>query len=78
MNQIAPITLDEQSASFVEEQLRNGGFETPEQVVQAGLAALRDKIEALRQALAEGEASGDFQPFDFDAFLSEMEAKYPD
>jgi antitoxin ParD1/3/4 len=30
------------------------------------------KLEALRQALIEGEQSGIAEPFDFDAFIKEM------
>jgi antitoxin ParD1/3/4 len=33
-------------------------------------------LEALRAALIEGEQSGPAEPFDSDAFLREMHAKY--
>ena len=32
---------------------------------------------ALRQALIEGEASGDYAPFDFDAFIAERRQNIP-
>jgi len=33
------------------------------------------KLKALREALIEGEQSGDPTPFDFDAFIKEMHEK---
>jgi len=33
------------------------------------------KLEALRQALIEGEQSGEPTPFDFDTFFKEMHAR---
>ena len=78
MNQIVPITLDEHSTGFVETQLRAGRYESAEKMVSAGLRSLQDealRFEALADALAEGEASGDPQPFDFDAFIADKVAR---
>lgn len=74
MNRHAPLSLDEKSAAFVEQQLESGNFDSANEVVQAGLRLLEEQqhlaqVERLRAAIVEGEQSGEPQPFDFDAFL---------
>jgi len=64
---------------FVEAQIASGRFASTDEVVRAGLRLLEErerKLQALRAALAEGEASGEPQPFDRDAFLAEMRRKH--
>ncbi|HTE35864.1 MAG TPA: type II toxin-antitoxin system ParD family antitoxin, partial [Reyranella sp.] len=50
-------------------------------VLWSGREVLRyaqdDKMRALRAALDEGEASGDFRPFDFQKFIAAKKAKAP-
>jgi antitoxin ParD1/3/4 len=78
MDEFAPITLDEQSAGFVSAQLRAGRYDSAEEMVAAALRLLQheeERYEALADALAEGEASGDPQPFDFDAFIADKVAR---
>jgi antitoxin ParD1/3/4 len=46
--------------------------------VRAGLRLLEEheqRVAALRDALAEGEASGPAEPFDFDEFLAAKRAE---
>jgi antitoxin ParD1/3/4 len=75
MSKTAPVTLDDRSAAFVERQIAEGRYQSESEVVQAGLALLEErqvKLEALRQALIEGEQSGPSEPFDIEEFLAEM------
>jgi antitoxin ParD1/3/4 len=63
---------------FVEAQVASGRFASASEVVCAGLRLLEEhelKLGALRDALAEGEASGPAEPFDFDAFLAVRRAE---
>lgn len=74
------ITLDESMKEIISAQLENGDeFSSAEEVVKAGLSLLerrQRKVEALRQALKEGEESGFIEDFDFDEFLKKMHKKY--
>jgi antitoxin ParD1/3/4 len=58
--------------TFVEKQIREGRFQTADEVVRAGLRLLEEeeaKLDVLRAALIEGEQSGLATPFDFDEFI---------
>ncbi len=73
------IQLDEHYSSFVDAEVKSGKYGSISAVVMAGLRLLEEqntKLAALRQALVEGEQSGCPQPFDNDAFLKEMHARY--
>ena len=58
-----------------------GSGATSNGVRRSGRKVLRsaqdDKMKALRAALDEGEASGDFGPFDFKKFIASKKAKAP-
>ena len=61
-------------ADFIERQVQAGRYELSSDVVRAGLRLLEEqelKIERLRDALIEGEESGEATPFDLDDFLGE-------
>ncbi len=78
MNKHATIALDEHSAGFVDRQVEEGNFASPDEVVRAGLELLEKRqaqIERLRAAIIEGEESGEPQPFDFDEFIKRMHAR---
>lgn len=69
------ISLGDHFAQFIDRQVEGGRYGSASDVVRAGLRLLEEreaKLEALRSALAEGEASGDFQEFDSNTFLASM------
>ena len=73
------IVLSEHFRDFANRKVREGRFSSTSEVVRAGLRLLEaeeEKIEALRQAIAEGEASGPPEPFAFDEFIAEMHRKH--
>ena len=59
--------------SLLAEQVEAGRYRTSSEVVRAGLRLLEERevqLSALRAALAAGEASGEAEAFDFDAFVA--------
>jgi antitoxin ParD1/3/4 len=66
------VTVGDHFAEFIERQIAQGRYDSPSDVVTAGLRLLEEhetKLEALRAALIEGEQSGLSTPFDFDEFI---------
>ena len=54
------------------------GTGSASEVIRAGLRLLEvreTEMSALREALASGEASGQAEPFDFDAFIAAKAAR---
>jgi antitoxin ParD1/3/4 len=77
MTKHTSITLGDHFVGFVEAQVASGRFASASEVIRAGLRLLEEHeqhLAALRDALAEGEASGPAEPFDFDAFLAAKRA----
>jgi antitoxin ParD1/3/4 len=77
MSKTKSVTLGDQSTAFVERQIAEGHYQTESDVVQAGLTLLEEreaKLEALRQALIEGEESGIAEDFDFEEFIARKRA----
>lgn len=75
MTRNTSISLGEHFGEFVDRQVESGRFASASEVLRAGLRLLEEreaKLGALRQALAEGEASGTPQPVDRDEFLRSM------
>jgi antitoxin ParD1/3/4 len=67
-------------ADFIEEQVARGRYGNASDVVRAGLRLLEEReaaLDALRTALAVGEASGPAVPLDFDAFIARKRADGP-
>jgi antitoxin ParD1/3/4 len=72
------VILGDHFAEFIERQVDEGRYGSASDVVRAGLRLLEEremKIEALRNALVEGEQSGAPVPFDFDAFVARKRRK---
>ena len=68
MSKNTSITLGDHLEGFIAEQVDTGRYATASEVVRASLRLLEEheqKVEALRQALIEGEASGDAGAPDF-------------
>ena len=77
MSKNTSITLGDHFLGFVEAQVASGRFASASEVVRAGLRLLEEhdqRLAALRDALADGEASGPPEPFDFDEFLAAKRA----
>jgi antitoxin ParD1/3/4 len=67
------ISLGNRFQDFVDGQVSTGRYASASEVVRAGLRLLETeetKLETLRQALIEGEASGPPEAFDFDQFIA--------
>lgn len=67
------ISLGDHFAQFVDRQVEGGRYGSASDVVRAGLRLLEEheaRLAVLREALAEGEASGPAEPFDVEAYLS--------
>ena len=69
------MTVGDHFADFIERQVEAGRYQSPSDVVSAGLRLLEEqelKIERLRDALIEGERSGEPTPFDLNDFIDDM------
>ncbi len=74
------VTLGDHLAAFIEQHVAQGRYGSVSDVVQAGLRLLEEyemKVEALREALIEGENSGPAVPFDFEAFIARKRGRVP-
>jgi antitoxin ParD1/3/4 len=75
MPKSTPVTVPDHFAEFIERQIEEGRYESPSDVVQAGLRLLEEqeaKLRTLRAALIEGEQSGPGEHFDIEEFIEEM------
>jgi antitoxin ParD1/3/4 len=77
MSKDTSVVIGDHFKAFVEAQVAAGRYDSPSDVVRAGLRLLEEretKLEALRAALIEGETSGASTPFDFEAFIAKKRA----
>jgi antitoxin ParD1/3/4 len=73
------VSLGEYFTRFIDAQVQTGRYGSASDVVRAGLRLLEEydlKLKTLQDALADGEASGAPAPFDSEAFLTRMRARY--
>lgn len=78
MSRNTSVTLGEHFIGSVEGQVAEGRFSSASEVVRAGLRLLEEhelKVQALREALIEGEESGPARTFDRDAFFERMHGR---
>lgn len=75
------ITISDHFYAFVSAQVRSGRYGSIRDVVRAGLRLLEEheaRVQALQEALAAGEASGDPVPFDFDSMKAKRRTAFDD
>lgn len=79
MSKNTSVSLGPHFQTFIESQVAEGRYGSASDVIRAGLRMLEEheaKLEALRAAIAEGEASGFMEePFDFEGYIAELEAE---
>jgi antitoxin ParD1/3/4 len=75
MSKNTSVALGEPFVEFARRKVESGEFGTTSEVVREAMRryiAEDTKLEALRQALIEGENSGPPEPWDVNEFLEEM------
>jgi antitoxin ParD1/3/4 len=72
------VSLSEHFVDFANEQVSSGRYGSISEVVRAGLRLLEERefqLRTLKDALAEGEASGVATDFDVDTYMNEIRTK---
>lgn len=80
MSRNTSIALNDQLASYIDEQVSSGRYGSASEVVRAGLRLLQERearLTALRHALEQGEQSGPSEAITREQFVAAMRAKEP-
>jgi antitoxin ParD1/3/4 len=80
MQKNTSVTLGKHFEEFITQQIKNGRFSSASEAIRAGLRLLEEreiKLNALRQALKEGEESG-FVDYTLTNLIEELDAESPD
>lgn len=78
MAKTTSFALSEHFNAFIEQQVKEGRYASASEVVREGLRLLErreEQLQAIRDALIEGERSGPAEDFDFDKFIAEMKSR---
>jgi antitoxin ParD1/3/4 len=73
------ITVTEQQDRWIADQVDAGRFTNDSELIRDLIRREQERVaelQAIRQALVDGEQSGEPQPFDFDAFLRHKVAEH--
>lgn len=73
------ISLTDQQDAWINAQIQAGRFTNDSELIRDLIRREQDRNveqERIRQALIEGEQSGEPQPFDFDSFIQRKRAQY--
>ena len=68
------VSLGEHFTAFAAEQVDSGRYGSTSEVIRAGLRLLEDeqrRMDALREAIREGDESGPAVPFDMRAWIEQ-------
>lgn len=68
------VALGDHFTAFAARQVASGRYGSMSEVIRAGLRLLEDeeqRMAALREAIREGDESGEPEPFDFRAWIAE-------
>jgi antitoxin ParD1/3/4 len=73
------ITLTDQQDAWIAAQIDAGQYTNDSEAIRDLIRREQERgfeIDTIRQALIEGERSGEPQPFDFEGFLDRMNAEH--
>ncbi len=79
MSKNTSISLGDHFEAFMTKEIDSGRYKSASEIVRAGLRLLENeeqKLEALRNALAEGEKSGLINNFNSKKHLTDLHKKY--
>ena len=77
MGKNTSVVLGEMQEQFIRDQIAKGRYATVSEAIRESVSLLEERelrLAALRAAIAEGDASGDYQELDFDALLADEAA----
>ncbi|MEJ1161234.1 ribbon-helix-helix domain-containing protein [Prosthecomicrobium sp. N25] len=73
------VRLTEAQSAYVADKIEDGTYESVEEATRCAFDLLREedavKLAWLREAVAEGEASGIYGPVDFEALKAEAKSR---